>query len=132
MTLMNHVDRYIAYKRRLGFKLFNEEKLLQRYVTHAGLHGDEFLQTRMLEWAGTAQSPSTVRNRLDALRGFAVWLHAEDERHEIPARRLGPGRKRRPAPRLMTQGEIQRLMNAALELPPADSITPIPITACSV
>ena len=23
MTLMNHVDRYIAYKRRLGFKLFN-------------------------------------------------------------------------------------------------------------
>lgn len=125
MTLMNHVDRYIAYKRRLGFKLFNEERLLRRYVTQAAVHGDQFLRTaRMLEWAGTARSPSTVRNRLDALRGFAVWLHAEDQRHQIPARHLGPANKRRPAPRLMTRGEIQRLLNAALELPPADSITP--------
>ena len=125
MTLMNHVDRYIAYRRQLGFKLGNEERVLRRYVTHPAVQGDPFLRTaRMLAWAGTARSPSTVRNRLDALRGFAVWLHAEDERHEVPARHLGPANKRRPTPRLMTRGEIRRLMDAALDLPPANSITP--------
>lgn len=125
MISRDDVDRYIAYKRQLGFKLYNEERLLWRYVTHASAQGDQFLRTaRMLEWAGTARSPSTVRNRLDALRGFAIWLHAEEERHEIPARHLGPGNKRRPAPRLMTRTEIRQLMDAALTLPPADSITP--------
>lgn len=125
MTLMVEVDRYIAFKRHQGYKLYNEERLFRRYVAHAAAHGDEFLLShRMVEWAGTARSPSTVSNRLNALRCLAVWLHAEDDRHEIPARHLGPGIKRRPAPRLMTRGEIRRLMDAALELQPADSITP--------
>ena len=55
------------------------------------------------------------------MRGFAVWLQAEDRRHEVPPRdAFGRAASRRPAPHLLTCAQIERLMEAALRL---DDIT---------
>ena len=64
--------------------------------------------------------------RLGTLRRLAVWLHAEDGRHEVPPRHV-PDRKmpRRPTPHLMTCDQIKWIMDAALLLRPAGSITPL-------
>ena len=79
-----------------------EESLLRRYASYADVHGDIFaVADRMVEWAGTARPPSTVRNRLNALRCFALWVHAEDQRHEVPPNDVDPGQKIRPAPHLL-------------------------------
>ena len=59
------------------------------------------------------------------MRGFAVWLQAEDRRHEVPPRdAFGRAASRRPAPHLLTCAQIEPLMEAALRLPPAGSISP--------
>ena len=125
MTLRSDAERYIAFKRGQGYKMRTEERLLGRHVSYAEAHGDIFAVTgRMVEWAGTAPSPSTVRNYLNAARCFARWVHAEDARHEVPPNDVGPGQKVRPAPHLLSPADIRRLIDAALSLGPAGSITP--------
>ncbi len=100
--------------------------MLETYAKHADDHGDEIiLCSRMIEAAtGTAMLP-TIRRRLAFLRNFALWLHSEDERHEVlPLNVLGRSETRRRTPCLMTAEEIRRVMDAALDLRPAGSITP--------
>ena len=79
----------------------------------------------MLAWACDASSSAAAGKRLSVARGFAVWLQAEDPRHEVPPQHvLGPTTLRRPAPYLLTDAEIGTLMAAALSLPPKGSISP--------
>ena len=126
MTLRAHVDRYVALKRHLGFKFLNNERMLRSWAAFAMTRGDDVIVAdTMIGWARDASSPAFARKRLSVGRRFAVWLHAEDQRHEIPPNDvLGPTTRRRPAPHLLTNDEIRTLMAAALSLPPAGSITP--------
>ncbi len=126
MTLRAHVDRFVALKRHLGFKFLNNERMLHSWAAWAMARGDDVIVAdTMIGWARDASSSATARKRLSVGRRFAVWLHAEDPRHEIPPKNvLGPTTQRRPAPRLLTNAEIRSLMAAALSLPPKGSITP--------
>ncbi len=126
MTLQDHVARYVALRRHLGAKLVAVERMLLDYASYAGIRGDTFTQASgMLAWASEAGSPGEKRKRLGAVRGFALWLHAEDQRHEAPPRdAFGRLAIRRPTPYLLTPAQIELLMEAALRLPPAGSISP--------
>ena len=126
MTLRTHVDRYVALKRHLGFKFLNNERMLRSWAAWAMARGDDVIVVdTMIGWACDASSSDTARKRLSVGRRFAVWLHAEDDRHEIPPMDvLGRATQRRPAPHLLTNAEIRKLMAAALSLPPVGSITP--------
>ncbi|MCY4470594.1 MAG: tyrosine-type recombinase/integrase [Thiotrichales bacterium] len=126
MTLKTHVDRYVALKRHLGFKFLNNERMLRSWAAFAMTRGDDVIVAdTMIGWARDASSPAFARKRLSVGRRFAVWLHAEDQRHEIPPNDvLGPTTPHRPAPHLLTNAEIRSLMAAALSLPPAGAITP--------
>ncbi len=127
MTVMReHVERYVSFKRQLGYKLTKAERLLRSYAEHATIHGDRFTHSdRMVGWAAEARSPLNMYDRLSTVRVFAAWLHSEDERHEVLPRDI-PVRKakRRPPPRLMTRDQISQIMQAALSLGPPGSITP--------
>ena len=126
MTLRTHVDRYVALKRHLGFKFLNNERMLRSWAAWAMARGDDVIVVdTMIGWACDASSSDTARKRLSVARRFAVWLHAEDQRHEIPPKDvLGPTSRRRPTPHLLTNAEIRTLMAAALLLPPVGSVTP--------
>lgn len=125
-TLIEHVERYVSFRRRLGYKPTWWEQSLRAFAAHAMARGERFIRNdTILGWANEAPSPASIYNRLCAVRLFAVWLHAEDERHEVPPRAVPDRtRPRRPPPRLVTREQIGRIMEAALSLGPAGSITP--------
>ncbi|MGH6675478.1 MAG: tyrosine-type recombinase/integrase, partial [Xanthobacteraceae bacterium] len=73
------------------------------------------------------QAPSAEqrRNRLLAVRRFAIALHAEDPRHEVPSADLfGRASYKRRTPYIYSPGEIGRLIAAAHRLGPNGSIRP--------
>ncbi|MBC2663636.1 tyrosine-type recombinase/integrase, partial [Novosphingobium flavum] len=73
-----------------------------------------------------APSPEQRRNRLLTVRRFAIALHAEDPRHEVPSADLfGRASHRRRAPYIYDPGDIRRLIDAAHRLGPDGSIRPL-------
>ncbi|MCY4026142.1 MAG: tyrosine-type recombinase/integrase [Acidobacteria bacterium] len=126
MTLQAHVDRYVALKRHLGYRFVNNERILRSWAAWATSRGDaSVVADTMLGWACDASSSAAAAKRLSVGRRFAVWLQAEDPRHEVPPKNvLGPTALRRPTPHLLTDAQISALMAAALLLPPKGSITP--------
>jgi integrase len=117
---------YVDRKYSLGFKFRVQHSLLRGFVAFAEKCGDKHVKSaRVLTWAALAPSPEQRHNRLLTVRRFALTMHAEDTRHQIPAadafgNAVG---KRRPA-YIYTPEEITRLLRAAAELEPAGSIRP--------
>ena len=61
-----------------------------------------------------------------AVRRFALALHAEDPRHEVPSADLfGRASRRRRTPYIYSPEEIRRLIDAAQRLGPDDTIRPL-------
>lgn len=118
---------YIDRKRSLGFKFHNQNVLLKGFVRFAEERGDRFITSaRVLAWAAGAPSPEHRRTRLLTVRRFALALHAENARHQIPrADALGRATPKRRPPYIYRSDEIVRLLRAAAALEPADSIRPI-------
>ena len=126
MSLISEVDRYVRLKRSLGYKFADNERMLRSYARFAAGRDDELIRAdTAIDWA--SRTPSAERScvKLSVVRAFAVSLHAENPRHEIPPRHVfGRRRARRTSPHLMTTAQIAQLMEAALSMPPVDSITP--------
>ena len=85
MTLQAHVDRYVALKRHLGYRFVNNERIWRSWAAWATSRGDaSVVADTMLGWACDASSSAAAAKRLSVGRRFAVWLQAEDPRHEVP------------------------------------------------
>jgi integrase len=125
--LTDDLARHVALHYALGFKFRTQRSLLRNFVAFAEARGDQFINTtRVLAWAVEAPSPEQRRNRLLNARRFALAMHAEDPRHEVPAANaLGRGLFKRKRPYIYSRDEIQRLMAAAAALPPAETIRPL-------
>jgi integrase/recombinase XerD len=126
MRISNGVQRYVAIKRGLGYKFADQEYTLRKYAAFADSHGDEYMiASRMIEWASTASSRQRSREWLRVVRHFAFSMHAEDDRNEVPPRDVyGRARKTRPRPHVLAPADIDRIMQAALSVPPVASLTP--------
>ena len=127
MTLAEHVQNYVTFRRALGHAYVQQARCLRDYAAYAEARSDRFVRSStVLEWASTTPSPRQAQVRLRYVCDLAGVLHADDERHEVPDRdALGKARSRRPSPRLLSLTEIGQIMDAALELPPTGSITPL-------
>ena len=110
----------------LGFKFRTPGILLRNFVNFAELRGEHMITTGSVrEWALQAPSPEQRRNRLLTVRRFAIALHAEDPRHEVPAADLfGRASHKRRTPYIYSPGDIRRLIGAAHHLGPNGSIRP--------
>jgi integrase/recombinase XerD len=126
MLMSTNVQRYTAIKRGLGYKFYTQEQTLQNFAALADLCNDKYTSvSRMIEWASLAPSRERSRERLFVVRQFAIWLRAEDGRNEIPPPDVfGRGKRPRPRPHILTAANIERLMHAAMSVPPLASITP--------
>ena len=127
MTLADHADSYIEFRRATGLSFQHAVPLLGSFAAYAEAQGDAFVRSATcVAWASQAGSSRQKRMRLQLVRGLAVHLHAEDQRNEIPhPDSLGRGTYHRPPPRLLSWAQIRLIMDAASQLPPADSITPV-------
>jgi len=128
--LSNDLARHVALHYALGFRFRTQRILLRSFVAFAERQGDRFVSAEhVLAWAVEAPSPEQRRNRLLTVRRFAVAMHAEDARHEVPAAdALGRGLFKRKLPYIYSAEEIGRLMAAAALLPPAGTIRPLTYT----
>ena len=56
--LNDHVERYLALRRALGYKLLNTARNLQAYARFASAKGDTHIRaTTAVQWAAQAPSP---------------------------------------------------------------------------
>ena len=127
MTLSQQVERYIAYRRSLGHKFVGQEQYLMDYATHAASCGESFVRSgTVYDWASKAPSARISQDKLRYACGLARFLHAEDGRHEVPNPHFfGKKISRRPKPHLLSWPDVKQIMDAALDLPPAGSMTPL-------
>ena len=126
MTLTDHASSYVDMKRATGLSFVEDASILNDFASHAEAQGDEFIRViTALDWVSrTPSQPRRVR-KLHTVCGLARHLHVEDERHEVPHHdALGPSTYHRKPPHLLSLDEVGSIMSAALDLPPAGSITP--------
>jgi integrase/recombinase XerD len=126
MLMRANVQRYVIIKRGLGYSFADQEEMLCKYAAFADNYGDKYTSAkRIVEWASSASSPQRSRDLLRVACAFAVSMHAEDDRNEIPPRdTFGRGKRPRPRPHILSTSDIYRIMQAALSVPPIASITP--------
>ena len=128
-TITDHVARFVEAKRAFGYRFEQNERVLRSFARFAESRDEAFIRSETaLEWAtaSTAASPQVQAKRLRMVRHFALWLRAEDDRHEAPPRdALGRGARRRPQPYLLSVPDIRKLLTAALSVGPAGTIAPL-------
>src|SRR5919202_243978 len=61
---------------------------------------------------------------IQAVETYLAFSRAEDPRHEVPPRRLFYGQRRRRAPYLFREEDLQALLAQAARLGPPDSLRP--------
>jgi integrase len=124
-ALSKELNRYLAIRRSLGYKLSTDERILRKFTAFAESENAEYVSLALfLRWKeafGKANN-HTWANRLRTVRIFAQWLHSLDSRHEIPPPSLIPSRTRRPHPHIYSEDEIRRIVQSAAELPSANGI----------
>lgn len=124
-ALRRSMQDYLAMRRRLGFKLHEAGLRLDDFVSFMEERGASRITSSLaLTWAQRPRSVQPViwAQRLGVVRDFARYLSAFDSRTEIPPAELLPHRYRRRAPHLYSDKEVQQILQAALELPPASGL----------
>ena len=124
-TMRSMLNDYLTTRRALGFKLRSEGTGLMAFVSYMQTHGLDHITTEMaLKWAllpASVQSAQHAR-RLGFIRGFARYCSAIDPRTQIAPVDLIPCVRLRPQPHFFSDDDIERLLQAALELPPDDGL----------
>jgi hypothetical protein len=119
-ALGRHVEEYVALRRSFGFKLEREEQLLTQFVAYTETAGEEHLPSELaIAWAKLpiAASPNQWAKRLGVVRRFAVYLATIDPATEVPPSGIFPTNRRRPAPYLFSECDVERVLvmrNSAL------------------
>lgn len=128
MLLSAAVDRYLAARRAVGFQLQDTEGILCDFVAFATARADTHVRSRtVLDWAGS-HNGNFLRTyvRLRTVILLARYLHAEDERHEIPPpEAFGRHTPQRRPPFLFTPENVVALVRAARTLAPERSLQPL-------
>jgi integrase/recombinase XerD len=126
MSIETSVQSYVALKHGLGYQFADQEYMLRKYAVFADAASEKHISAaRMIAWAATAPSTQRSREWLRVARHFAISMHAEDDRHEVPPRDVfGKAKRCRPSPQILAVTDIEQIMQAALSLPPIASITP--------
>jgi integrase/recombinase XerD len=121
-TLRDALTDYLRIRRRLGFAMPQDGRLLEGFVEFCEQAGAARITTELaLAWARTPAHvhPHRWRQRLSVVRGFARHVATIDPTSEVPSTDLLPGHRPRLAPYIYTDAGITALMAAAGRLRPA-------------
>ncbi len=112
---------YLRVRRRLGFEMPRDGRLLEGFVEFLERAGAARITSELaLTWARLPvhAQPHRWRQRLSVARGFARHLATIDPASEVPSEDLLPGHRPRIAPYIYTVEEIAALIAAAGRLRP--------------
>lgn len=120
-ALRDGLADYVQARRRLGFAMPQDARLLEGFVSFLEQAGAQRITTDLaLAWArlpGQAH-PAYWRQRLSVVRGFARHLATLDPASEVPSPDLLPAHRPRIAPYIYTGTQIASLITAAGRLTP--------------
>ena len=126
--MIDLVEEYLKYRRRLGFELRQQGSLLldfARYADRSGHHGP--LTTELaVRWARlpVEAAPQYQASRLEVVRCFARHRAIFDPATEIPSMGLLGPTHRRPTPHIYSETEVSTLLVAARRLPSRSGLRP--------
>ena len=121
--LIPAVESYLAVRRAAGFDLKSQGTTLKSFARFSDVKGKHHVCSETaIEWAGSARSVLRRARRLGEVIRFARYIHAEDPHHQIPPPVFGSERHYRPVPFIFSTDDIQRLLEAASQLGPRDSL----------
>lgn len=125
--LNKQINHYVELKRNMGFKYRIQNCLLQSFSKFAEQRSDPYIRIKtVIDWAGLAPSQAQRRNRLLTIRRFSIMMQTEDKRHDVPpADVFGRETFKRRIPFILSSAELKRLLTAALQLEPLNTIRPI-------
>jgi integrase/recombinase XerD len=118
-SLREALTDYLALRRSLGFRLERDEKLLAQFIAWLEQQDKDIVTiTDALAWVRLPDgaSPSWLRMRMRAARGFAAYLRTIDPVHQTPPPGLVGGHVRRAVPYLYSDADIADLMAQAARL----------------
>jgi hypothetical protein len=100
-TLREAAENYLTLRRSLGFQLATPGRQVRQFAGHLDALGATHVTVDLaVAWAtqpsGAAQWYHWLR--LNAIRGFAGYLHGIDPAHQVPPADLLPRQYHRPPP----------------------------------
>lgn len=123
--MIQAVEAYLAMRRAVGFELLNADYLLRSFAHFAaGRRESKVRVATAIDWASQSTTVAQRDERLKTICRFVRYIRAEDNRHELPPSSHFGYRKTRRMPHIYSNAEIRLLMDAALQLKPADSLRP--------
>lgn len=114
--LARAVQSYLSVRRAAGYALGQVGLRLRSFAAYSDAKAQHYVTAdTAIEWA--CQSPSVVQRarRLADVRRLALYLHAEDARHEIPPEVFGRERRPRPTPYILSDEQICRIIQLAAQ-----------------
>ena len=127
-SMLKWAEEYLAYRRKLGFKLKTEGRLILNFARHANAIGQRGPLTTdlALNWACLPDHSTRLYHarRLEVVRCFAKYLAIFDHRTQIPNGHLLGRAHRRTQPHIYSPAEIEGLLRAARALSPVDGLRP--------
>jgi integrase len=114
-ALAGHLDDYLTLRRALGCKLVRAGRYLRQFLDYLGERQQDVLTVEAAaDWVRQSRHGSDAPALgMEAVRGFAAFLHAHDPAHEIPPPGLFPRRRLRAVPYLYSPAGIAALQAAA-------------------
>ena len=115
--LIDDIERYLALRRSLGFKLEQAGEYLGSFAAFAAARDEHHIRAQTaIEWARTAPTAGARYNRHRDIARAARFLHLEDAGHEIPPTGVFARSKNKLIPHIFTPNDLRRLLDAAVEL----------------
>jgi integrase/recombinase XerD len=112
--LARAVQSYLSLRRAAGYVLKDVGLRLKNFAAYSDTKGQRYVTAETaIEWARQSSSIVGRARRLGDVRRFALYLRAEDERHEIPPAVFGKEHRPRPTPYILSDEQICRLIQLA-------------------
>jgi integrase len=112
--LARAVRSYLSVRRAAGFGLRDVGLRLKSFAAYSDAKGQRYVTAEMaIEWARQSSSIVERARRLGDVRRFALYLHAEDARHEIPLEVFGREHWPRPTPYILSNQQIRQIILVA-------------------
>ena len=114
-ALAGCLDDYLTLRRALGCKLVRAERDLRQFLDYlGGRQQDTLTAEAAADWVRRSRNGSDAPALgMEAVRGFAAFLHAHDPAHEIPPAGLFARRRLRAVPYLYSPADVAALQAAA-------------------
>ena len=112
--LARAVQSYLSVRRAAGYLLRDVGLRLRSFAAYSKAKGQRYVTAETaIEWARQSSSIVERARRLGDVKRLALYLRAEDERHEIPPLVFGKERRPRPTPYILSDEQICRIIQLA-------------------